>query len=85
MTVTEAEDKAKALRPDGKGLYAISLKRWVASFGDQGQMIFAELHERNYGQVYVNFISRICFDNTDLEVRLFSLQIVPAAPRVPTP
>ena len=54
MTVTEAEDRAKALRTDGKGLYAISLEQWVELFGNQGQMIFDELQESNYG--YVRFV-----------------------------
>lgn len=51
MTVTEAEDKAKALRADGKLMYRISLERWVELFGDQGQAIFDELQESNYGHV----------------------------------
>ena len=29
MNVTEAKDRAKALRTDGKGVYAISLEQWV--------------------------------------------------------
>lgn len=51
MTVTEAEDKAKAMRVDGKLIYQIPLERWVELFGDQGRGIFNELPESNYGHV----------------------------------
>ena len=54
MTVTEADNRAKALRTDGKGVYKISLEWWVELFGIQGEDIFDELQESNYG--YVRFV-----------------------------
>lgn len=51
MTVTEAEDKAKALRADGRLVYQISLERWVELFGDHGLTIFKDLQESNDGHV----------------------------------
>lgn len=56
MTVTEAEDRAKTLSIDGKGVYEISLEQWVKLFGIQGQTIFNELQERNYGHVRFVFL-----------------------------
>ena len=44
--MTEAEDRAKALRTDGKGVHKISLEQWVELFGIQGQEIFDELQEQ---------------------------------------
>ena len=56
MTMTEAEDRAKALRTDGKGVYKISLEQWVKLFGIQGQTIFDELQVSNYGHVRFVFL-----------------------------
>ena len=56
MTMTGAQDRAKALRTDGKGLYQISLEQWVELFGTQGQTIFIELQESNYGHVRFVFL-----------------------------
>ena len=56
MTMTEAEDRAKALRIDGKGVYQISLERWVELFGYHGEIIFHELQESNYGHVRFVFL-----------------------------
>lgn len=51
MTMTDAENKAKTLRTDGKGAYTMSLEQWVEIFGLQGHEIFDELQESNYGPV----------------------------------
>lgn len=56
MTMTEAEDRAKALRTDGKGVYQIPLEQWVELFGIQGQTIFDELQESNYGHLRFLFL-----------------------------
>lgn len=55
MTATEAEDKAKALRADGKLLYQLSLTQWVELFGNHGLTIFNDLQESNYGHVRLVF------------------------------
>ena len=67
MTVTEAQDKAKALRADGKLVYRIPLERWVELFGDQGQAIFDELQESNYGHVrFVFYYNSLFFLECEL-------------------
>lgn len=65
MTATEAEDKAKALRADGKLLYQLSLTQWVELFGNHGLTIFNELQESNYGYVWSSIIIAYSFKNVN--------------------
>ena len=51
ITTTKAEEKATALRVDGRGLYKIPLEQWVELFGARGRVIFNHLNESIYGHV----------------------------------
>lgn len=48
MTAIEVEDKARKLKLDGKGLYEVSLERWIKLFDDQNKFIFLKLQESAY-------------------------------------
>ena len=64
VTQPEAENQAKELRIDGKGLYKVSPQQWLEIYGVQGQTIYNELQGSEIG--YVRFL--LCFG------RLLSLE-----------
>jgi hypothetical protein len=39
------------LRVDGRGLYDVSLERWIELFEDQGKTIYVALQESGYAAV----------------------------------
>ena len=55
LTETDAEEKAKDLRTDGKGLYEISAEQWLETFGTQGQTTYNDLQEGDFGHVLFFF------------------------------
>lgn len=54
----EAELQARRVLVDGEGLYDVTEKRWLETFGVQGKNIYQHLYNSRYG--YVRTVAFIC-------------------------
>lgn len=51
ISQTEAENEARKIKLDGKGLYELSPEQWLEEYDIQGQTIYNELQESRFGHV----------------------------------
>ncbi|KAL8910449.1 MAG: hypothetical protein Q9171_004243 [Xanthocarpia ochracea] len=57
LTVAQAQKRAMEMEIDGERAYGLPKKAWMDAYGLQGQEIYIELREANYG--YEPYVGKI--------------------------